>query len=194
MTTTEILDLIQLLDNPDWQVRNSIAQTIVNQDQKIVPVLIKTLPTTTGLVRDEIIHILGELEDERAIGSLTSMLNDTDKLIINRVVMALLKFQNETVIELLLSKLNDLPPNTAMHVIKHLGTRRYQPAVAFLIDLMTTTVSHNYRFMAIRALDALDATEALDIIAQFVDDPDYYVRTSAQQALEHFNQLSQQQT
>lgn len=194
MTTTEILNLIELLDNPDWQVRNKIRQTIIKQGQRIVPILLKRLPNTMGFVRDEIIHILGELEDERAIPTLANMIDNTDKLIVNRVVMALLQFQNEAVIELLLSKLNDLSPNTAMHVIKNLGVRRFRPAIQPLMELVKTTPSDNYRFMAIRALDALCAAEAQDIVAQFVNDPDYYVRTSAQQTLEHFNQLSQQQT
>lgn len=191
MTTSEVLNLVELLNNPDWQVRNSIAQTLLNQGQRIVPILLQSLLTTEVIVRDEIIHILGELADERSVPILVTFLGADDRLLVHRTVMALLAFKQGDILDLLLAKLHTFPANTVMHVIKQVGLQNHRAAIPMLMDLVAITPSDNYRFMAIRALVALEATEAQDLIAQYLDAEDYYVRESAEMGIEQLSQLTQ---
>ncbi len=185
MTSHTINDLIQLLNNPDQSIRQTAKQTLMNLGKSIVPKLIQAIEDSEGHIRDETIHLLGELADERSIPTLTALLDNPDRVLVHRAVMALLAYQKDEILKLLLEKLAELPANTGMHVIKEIGSYRYYDAIDTLMELVATTNLHSYRFMAIRTLTQLNATKAKSLIAKFQNDADYFVSQSARQAMTH---------
>jgi len=181
--TTTYSNMLTILDSTDFTHIMNTRNQLVQMGTKIVPQLIESLRCASVKQAINLVTILGEIKDERAVSPLCDLLlNHNNLMIRSKSAEALGCFNNTQTIDALIQSLNNPQESEVvmMWVVTSLGTisdsRTYHALVTYLEQIDSSTM----QYMTIRALGNLGNKNAIPYIAPYLHSSDHHVRRDAE--------------
>jgi HEAT repeat protein len=195
----------QLIQEPDFFVRENITWAIVRMGQAAVKPMMALLEHTDPMARFQAAHVLSKLEDTRAANALILALQDDSIEVVQKAAFALGQLKDDTAIPALVDLLGDKHlelQTTVQRALEGFGTAALpmltlalhhqdwstRAQVVTLIGFMTkdtiipvlaTALSDDHwevRFAAVTALGATQNPKAKEVLRPLLNDPHERIR------------------
>lgn len=130
--------LMTALEDPNWKMQEYALRALRNIGKPAADRLIHALDSDNANVRENILRILGGIDDERALDGLIKMAQAQDATTRFRAVEALCKYEDSRVVPVLIKSLDDPVWGIRFHAARALGpladSRAVEPLIARLND------------------------------------------------------------
>nr|MBW4590028.1 HEAT repeat domain-containing protein [Aetokthonos hydrillicola CCALA 1050] len=171
--------LIQLLQDPEWNVRDSAADALDQiGDKSAIPGLIQLLEHPESNVRERAADALGKIGDKSAIPGLIQLLEHPESNVRERAADALGKIGDKSAIPGLIQLLEHPESNVRERAADALRKIGDKSAIPGLIQLLEDP-DRDVRYRAAYVLGQVGHQSAIPGLIQFLEDPDRNVRYSA---------------
>ena len=130
-------------------------------------------------------RLLAKIEDPRRTFYMEQALASTNGLVGQVAVKAIVGTLSPSQAgDILTKNLLTSAPFVQLHMVGALSVLGHREAIGNLVVLLETSVSAEVRYCTIEVLGLLHATQAVDLIRSFADDPNHHVRERVQTALQ----------
>lgn len=179
-----ILTLIEQLDHSDAKHRAEATRRIIAMGEAALPALEMTIFQMEGRKSWESLDLVYQIAGEKALPILERALELDHPLIGHKAARILEEDASPMAVQILLAVVNHANPMNQTRIITALEHLHAVNAIPQLIDLLRTTELPTLRYQLIETLVTLNATESLELIRSFKDDPNHHVRERVELAIE----------
>lgn len=180
--TFTLEELIKQLGSLDTREVEYASSKLIEMGDTAVEALITAIEPANGRISWRAVHVLAQIPDPRWLQPMRAILTYAHPLVGHAAVNAL-KFHDPYILVTLCRALpfsNHMVQLFIVTALESLGSRY---AIPILMETLITTGSPALRYTIIQALGNLHATEAIDLIASFSNDPDDHVKKRVRSAL-----------
>lgn len=183
---TDVLILINQLDDNDIDVRQAAKRVLINIGEPATEQLIEAMYALRGKRCWEAASILSQIGTPAARQALSKMLVSPNIMVSQIAASAVARWG---MTDTLLAALPETHGMVQLKIVDGLEKIADPRAVAPLRVLLHTTESPALRSASIQALGVLGGPELIPDIEPYVDDADHHVRKRANAALERLHSL-----
>jgi HEAT repeat protein len=179
--TEGVNQLINKLNDPDWNVRAYAAQELgsLKDPQAVEPLIVKL---KDPLIQVRVAMSLGEIKDPRAVDPLIAALKDKDFQAKGSAVSALGEIGDSRAVEPIIEALKDSDVEIEFELaMGKIGTRAVDPLIALL-----KSQESRLRIGAVGSLGLIKDHRAVEPLVAALKDPDAGVRKKAASVLGQF--------
>ncbi|MCI0710064.1 MAG: HEAT repeat domain-containing protein [Chloroflexi bacterium] len=176
-------DLINALDNVDYDVRQKAKRALLELDKETVAQpLIEAVYSNTQRMCWEAVSLLTQLRESRAIPAFGDVLRSKNPMLAQVAARSLVTFGTCSV-PVLVEALEDTANMTRVQIVKALEEIGGHMAVPTLLRLLESTDSSVVRYTTIAALGVLGDERIIPHIERYADDPDHHVQERVEMVL-----------